>query len=264
MLVDSGARLVFCENAEQVAKIAEVKHELPELQYVIVIDGHADGALPIEAVRARAREVDPQVVDERVRAVAARGRGHARLHLGHDRSAQGLHADARQLPVGDRDVQRPARAGRRAAGDLHVPAARARARARGADRGARCGRHARLLVWRLHEDRSRRWSAAAPTHFVAVPRIYEKMHTGVISAVESSGPHVRRCSRGRSRWDAERAAAERAGKPLGAPRASAPASGRPPGAGQGAGAVRRAPADGAGRRGADRPTSCWSSSTPAA
>ena len=26
--------------------------------------------------------------------------------------------------------------------------------------------------------------ASAPTHFVAVPRIYEKMHTGVVSAVE--------------------------------------------------------------------------------
>jgi long-chain acyl-CoA synthetase len=33
--------------------------------------------------------------------------------------------------------------------------------------------------------------ASAPTHFVAVPRIYEKLHTGVVSAVESSGRHVR-------------------------------------------------------------------------
>ncbi len=28
-----------------------------------------------------------------------------------------------------------------------------------------------------------------PTHFVAVPRIYEKLHTGVVSAVASRGPH---------------------------------------------------------------------------
>ena len=60
---------MFCENAEQVAKIARVKHELPDLQYVIGVDGNADGALTIEAVRARAGEVDPQAVDERVRAV---------------------------------------------------------------------------------------------------------------------------------------------------------------------------------------------------
>ena len=70
VLADSQARLVFCENAEQVAKIAQVKHELPELDYVIGIDGHADGALPIEEVRARARQVDPQAVHERVGAVA--------------------------------------------------------------------------------------------------------------------------------------------------------------------------------------------------
>jgi long-chain acyl-CoA synthetase len=32
---------------------------------------------------------------------------------------------------------------------------------------------------------------AAPTHFVAVPRIYEKLHTGVLSAVEDRGPHTK-------------------------------------------------------------------------
>ena len=34
---------------QQVAKIAQVKHELSDLQYVIGVDGNADGALTIEA-----------------------------------------------------------------------------------------------------------------------------------------------------------------------------------------------------------------------
>ncbi len=34
-------------------------------------------------------------------------------------------------------------------------------------------------------------AASAPTHFVGVPRIYEKLHTGVVSKVQSSGPHGR-------------------------------------------------------------------------
>ncbi len=53
VLEDSEARLVFCEDAEQVAKIAEVEAGLPRLEHVIVMEGHAAGANPIESVRRR-------------------------------------------------------------------------------------------------------------------------------------------------------------------------------------------------------------------
>jgi len=39
VLADSGARLVFCEDAEQVAKIAAIERDLPRLAHVIVLDG---------------------------------------------------------------------------------------------------------------------------------------------------------------------------------------------------------------------------------
>jgi long-chain acyl-CoA synthetase len=57
--------------------------------------------------------------------------------------------------------------------------------------------------------------AAAPTHFVAVPRIYEKMHTGVVSAVESSGPHIRMPFAWALEVGRRARRAERAGKPRG-------------------------------------------------
>ena len=57
--------------------------------------------------------------------------------------------------------------------------------------------------------------ASAPTHFVAVPRIYEKMHTSVIGAVEGSGPHVRTLFGWALEVGRRARAAERAGKPLG-------------------------------------------------
>ena len=57
--------------------------------------------------------------------------------------------------------------------------------------------------------------AVAPTHFVAVPRIYEKMHTSVMSAVEGSGPHVRTLFAWALEVGRRARAAERAGKPLG-------------------------------------------------
>ena len=57
--------------------------------------------------------------------------------------------------------------------------------------------------------------AVAPTHFVAVPRVYEKMHTSVVSAVESAGPHVRALFAWALEVGRRGRTAERAGKPLG-------------------------------------------------
>ena len=44
VLSDSEARLVFCEDAEQVAKIAKVASGLPKLEHVVVLDGDAPDA----------------------------------------------------------------------------------------------------------------------------------------------------------------------------------------------------------------------------
>jgi len=71
VLADSGARAVICEDAAQVAKIAEVRARLPQLEHVIVID--ADGA-PADAValadlRARGAHGDRAELDRRIEAV---------------------------------------------------------------------------------------------------------------------------------------------------------------------------------------------------
>jgi len=71
VLSDSGARVVICEDAAQVAKIAEVRARLPALEHVVVID--ADGA-PTDAIaladlRARGGHGDPGEIDRRIAAV---------------------------------------------------------------------------------------------------------------------------------------------------------------------------------------------------
>ncbi len=55
---DSGAKVIFCENAAQVAKINQVRAGLPELEHVIVIDGEAEGALALADVVARGGQID--------------------------------------------------------------------------------------------------------------------------------------------------------------------------------------------------------------
>jgi long-chain acyl-CoA synthetase len=54
---DSESRAIVCENAEQAAKIAEVRARLPRLEHVIVIDpeGAPDDAIALDDLRARGR-----------------------------------------------------------------------------------------------------------------------------------------------------------------------------------------------------------------
>ena len=103
MLAHSGVRAVFCEDAAQVAKIdAGPRRSCPELEHVIVLDG--DGRRRDHARRpARARRRDRR---RRRRAsaladVAPDDVGDDRLHVRHDRPAEGLRAHPRQ-PARDR------------------------------------------------------------------------------------------------------------------------------------------------------------------
>ena len=68
---NSESRFVVCENAEQVAKITEVRGELPALEAVIVVDpsGDVGDAIPLEDLRERGRGRDAAEVAERAAAV---------------------------------------------------------------------------------------------------------------------------------------------------------------------------------------------------
>jgi long-chain acyl-CoA synthetase len=69
VLSHADARAVFCENAEQVAKVRSVMGECPSLRHVIVMEGEAEGAITLDALREQGVEVPESVVDERVAAV---------------------------------------------------------------------------------------------------------------------------------------------------------------------------------------------------
>ena len=225
MLSHSGAKVILLEDAAQAAKIAKVRGALPELEHVIVLnDDAAEGAITLADLRARgAADGD----DDRARAHRRRRprrRGDDRLHVRHDRPAEGLRALAREPALHRRRLHRPARSWASAADHLPVPAARARAGADGLVRRDRHRRHARVLERRHEEPRRRTSRRPRPTHVPTVPRLLEKVHTRVVGTGgggrrrEGDDLHARARERAR-RWPrpSARAAASRGSTALRTP-----------------------------------------------
>ena len=190
VLSHSRARLVFCEDAAQAAKVAEVRERCPELEHVVVIEGEAPGALSLSEVCARGEPVDGGEVERRVRAVqpddvatlvytsgtTGPPRGCALTH------ANFLAATAMYRGQLELDDVQPVIY-------MFLPLAHVLARIAQTvvlDVGGT------LVYWSGDPARIMAEVAEAqPTHFVAVPRIYEKLHTGVVSALADRGPHAR-------------------------------------------------------------------------
>ncbi|EHN09957.1 Long-chain-fatty-acid--CoA ligase [Patulibacter medicamentivorans] len=68
---NSESRGIVCEDAAQVAKIQQVRDQLPALEWIVVLDGEADGAIPLAEVRRRGSEREPSELRERAAAVTA-------------------------------------------------------------------------------------------------------------------------------------------------------------------------------------------------
>jgi long-chain acyl-CoA synthetase len=65
---NSGAKAIFCEDAEQVAKIEKVRSQLTDLEHVIVFEG--DGGLPLDELRERGKDADTGELERRRDGVA--------------------------------------------------------------------------------------------------------------------------------------------------------------------------------------------------
>ena len=241
---NSESRFLFAEDAEQAAKIAQVRDRLPNLEAVIVLDGSADGAITLDELRERGRGRVARRGGRARGGREARGPVHVHLHVGHDRAAQGLRPPPRQLPLRGDDVrgrEHPARGRRR----LPVPAARPLVRA--ADRADRDRprRQDRLLGRRSEGHRRRADGGQAALPAVGPADLREDLHARDLQRRPGEDPR------------------RHAARPQG-PRAP---GGRPAGPGRAAGdvrqgrrgavqerpqRVRRADAAGHQRRGADR------------
>jgi long-chain acyl-CoA synthetase len=73
VLSHSGSRLVFCEDPDQLAKIRRVRRRCPELEHMVLLTGEKGGMTTVDELCAGGDEIDPELVDRRVREVAPGG-----------------------------------------------------------------------------------------------------------------------------------------------------------------------------------------------
>ncbi len=66
VLRHSEARVVFCEDAEQVAKVEQVRERCPDLHHVIALQGARPGSISVEQLIEQGAAVPDEAVDARV------------------------------------------------------------------------------------------------------------------------------------------------------------------------------------------------------
>jgi long-chain acyl-CoA synthetase len=69
VLVHSDSRLVFCEDADQLAKVRQVKKRCPELDRVVLLSGEERDAMSLAELCASGASIEAEEVDRRVAAV---------------------------------------------------------------------------------------------------------------------------------------------------------------------------------------------------
>nr|WP_206328275.1 long-chain fatty acid--CoA ligase [Streptomyces sp. S3(2020)] len=188
---DSDSRVLFAENAEQLAKAQEKRAELPDLTHVVVIDAEGvetgDWVLTLADLEARGAarlEKDPDLVKERVGAITkdqlatliytsgttGRPKG---VRLPHDNWAYMAKAIAATGLVGAEDVQY-----------LWLPLAHVFGKV--LTSGQIEVGHVTAVDGRVDKI-IENLPIVQPTYMAAVPRIFEKVYNGIANKARAGG-----------------------------------------------------------------------------
>jgi long-chain acyl-CoA synthetase len=188
VLGHSEARLVFCDDASQAAKIEQVRERCPALEHVVLFEP-SPGVMTMEELRKRGEDIDPEQVDERIAgtrpddvATLVYTSGTTGLPKGcmlsHGNFLATMRMYAQQLGLG------PSHSMYQFLPLAHVLARIAQA--------VTLSVGARVIYWGGDPAKiADELPVVAPTHVPAVPRIYEKIHGVVTGRVAESKPHER-------------------------------------------------------------------------
>jgi long-chain acyl-CoA synthetase len=188
VLDHSQARLVFCEDAAQLAKVEQVRDRCPALEHVVTFKPAGD-AITLQALRQRGIEIPPERVHERVASIQSGDIATLVYTSGTTGPPKGCMLSHENLIATVRMYEQRLGLDRTHSMYQFLPLAHVLARVA---QNVVLSVGARLIYW--GGDTSKivdELLDAAPTHVPAVPRIYEKMQ-GAVEGEISRKPALQR------------------------------------------------------------------------
>jgi long-chain acyl-CoA synthetase len=186
VLAHSGARLVFCEDAAQAAKLASVREQCPELEHVVLFHGTAPNAMPLSELRRNAEYATPRSVALRLADTEPDSLATLVYTSGTTGPPKACMLTHRNLLATSQMYVEQLGIDETHSLYQFLPLAHVLARVAQAV-VIRAG--ARACFW--SGDASRiveEFTTFSPTHLPAVPRIYETMHGAITGRAEDSSP----------------------------------------------------------------------------
>ncbi len=189
VLGHSDAKLIFCENLAQAAKIEQIRDRCPALEQIVLFEQTAEGAITIDELRRRGAEVPPEAVAQRLAEVSSDDIATLVYTSGTTGPPKGCMLSHENFLATTRMYAEQLHFKERHSLFQFLPLAHVLARVAQA---VALSVGARIIYWT--GDSSKivdELSETAPTHFPAVPRIYEKVH-GVVMGQVADGPALQR------------------------------------------------------------------------
>lgn len=189
VLAHSEARLVFCEDDDQAAKIRRIRASCPKLEWIVLMSGDADDAITVEELRERGAELPTEAVERRLAEIRPDDLATLVYTSGTTGPPKGCMLSHANLLATTRMYVQQLGLGETHTLYQFLPLAHVLARVAQA---VAISAGARIAYW--SGDATKivdELSELSPTHFPAVPRIYEKVHGAVMGKVQD-GPALNR------------------------------------------------------------------------
>jgi len=189
VLENSDARLIFCENAAQAAKIEQIRDRCPALEHIVLFDQTVDGAITLEELRNLGAEVPPEAVRDRLAGLSPEDVATLVYTSGTTGPPKGCMLTHENFLATVRKYAEQLGFNETHSMYQFLPLAHVLARVA---QSVALSVGARVIYWTGDSAKIiDELAETGPTHFPAVPRIYEKVHGAVLGRM-ADGPRAQR------------------------------------------------------------------------